>query len=332
MTPGRLLVGWGPFHSEPAPPEAPAFYINDFFLGSPRPWRSPASWEIVEIGSLSETFGPGRRPPIAWEPPDDASFQSLFEAAHSAILRGEFDKIVPLQFETGRAASGEAIAGWLTSRLADVPPGLIPYGWSIGGEGVIGATPETLFSIEGERVRTMALAGTRSPSRAFELLEDPKEQAEHRMVVDDIAAQLARFGATVIGATEVVLLPGLAHLRTPIELRPEAPAFFDEIVRALHPTAALGASPRNEAARRWLERMDEGVGRREFGAPFGAIFPDGDALCLVGIRNVDWRGELVRIGAGAGVLAESRMEMERKELARKRDQVRTLFGLEEDES
>lgn len=330
LTPGRLLVGWGPFRSDPDPPSPPAFYINDFFLSSEGPWKSPARWEIVESARLPELLGPAHLPPMEWDPVDDDSFQSLFAAAHSAVLRGEFDKIVPVEFQTGRLTTEAPLVPWLLSRLAATPPALTPYGWSFGEEGVLGATPEPLFSFREGELTTMALAGTRSLARARELLDDPKEQAEHQMVVDDIAAQLAPFGPTRVGPTSVVELPGLAHLRTAIGVHPPAFPEFEEIVAALHPTAALGASPRNHAATEWLRRADTGINRREFGAPFGALLPDGEALCLVGIRNISWRGRQVRVGAGAGVLAGSRMEMERKELARKREQVRRLFGLEGD--
>ena len=329
LTPGRLLVGWGPFRSDPEPPAPPAFYINDFFLSSERPWKSPARWEVVESARLPELLSPAHLPPIEWDPVDDDSFQSLFDAAHSAVLRGEFDKIVPVEFQTGRLAAATPLVPWLLSRLAATPPALAPYGWSIGEEGVLGATPEALFEFRDGEVTTMALAGTRSLARARELLDDPKEQAEHQMVVDDITTQLAPFGAPQVGPTSVMELPGLAHLRTAIGVHPAAFPGFEKIVQALHPTAALGASPRNHAATEWLRRADAGVDRREFGAPVGALLPDGEAICLVGIRNISWRGAQVRIGAGAGVLAGSRMEMERKELARKRDQVRRLFGLEE---
>lgn len=332
LTPGRLLVGWGPFRSDPEPPAAPAFYINDFFLSSDRPWKSPARWDIVDAAGLPDLLGPALRPPVEWDPVDDASFQSLFSAAHSAVLRGEFDKIVPVEFETGRLTDGNSLVPWLVARFAAIPAPLAPYGWSIGREGVLGATPEPLFSIRSGELTTMALAGTRSLDRVRELLDDPKEQAEHQMVVEDIAEQLTPFGVPEVGPTTVVELPGLAHLKTAIAVRPVRAPGFEEIVAALHPTAALGSAPRNPAAAAWLRRADHGVGRREFGAPFGALFPNGDALCLVGIRNVSWSGPQVRIGAGAGVLAGSRMEMERKELARKRDQVRALFGLEENPS
>ena len=68
--------------------------------------------------------------------------------------------------------------------------------------------------------------------------------------------------------------------------------------------------------------------RRTYGAPFGVEREDGRALALVAIRNVQWHHDQVRIGAGAGLLPESRMEREFDELRVKRDQVKSLFGLE----
>jgi menaquinone-specific isochorismate synthase len=102
---------------------------------------------------------------------------------------------------------------------------------------------------------------------------------------------------------------------------------FSEMVRRLHPTAALGVSPRSEAGERWLREADRGVNRRTFGAPFGLEREDHSALALVAIRNLDWSGEHVRVGSGAGMLVESRVEREFEELREKREQVKALLGV-----
>jgi menaquinone-specific isochorismate synthase len=103
---------------------------------------------------------------------------------------------------------------------------------------------------------------------------------------------------------------------------------FSEMVRRLHPTAALGVSPRSEAGERWLREADRGVKRRTFGAPFGLEREDRSALALVAIRNLEWSGDRVRVGSGAGMLQESRVELEWKELREKREQVKALFGVD----
>ena len=103
---------------------------------------------------------------------------------------------------------------------------------------------------------------------------------------------------------------------------------FAEMVRRLHPTAALGVSPRSDAGERWLREADRGVKRRTFGAPFGLEREDGRSIALVAIRNVQWHGSSIRVGSGAGLLLESRLEREFEELRQKRDQVKALFGVE----
>jgi menaquinone-specific isochorismate synthase len=176
----------------------------------------------------------------------------------------------------------------------------------------------------------MALAGTRPAERALELLHDPKELREHRMVVDDIVRRIAPFGNVEVEPIGILTLPGIAHLATAIrfeEIGLERMSFA-EIVRRLHPTAALGVSPRSEAGERWLREADRGVKRRTFGAPFGLELVDHRALALVAIRNVQWHADSLRVGSGAGLLAESYLEREFEELREKREQVKALLGLE----
>ncbi|HEX6098898.1 MAG TPA: chorismate-binding protein [Thermoanaerobaculia bacterium] len=331
-SPGRALVGWGPFEQLPfRRPERPAFYVTDFFLDDPHPWRHPAEWEELSFEELAARLGDQELPEIEWEPLSLEDFRPLFESAHEAMLRGDFSKIVPVLFENGRAANGGRSWRALASHLAFLPRGLHAYGYSYAQHGMIGATPEVLFQAEARGYRTMALAGTRPVLRAEELLADPKERREHRYVVDDIVRRLAPFGNIEVGPLGLLRLPNIAHLMTPIffaESGGSEAMSFAEMVRRLHPTAALGVSPRNEAGERWLRGADRGVKRRAFGAPFGIEREDRSAIALVSIRNVQWNGDRVRVGSGAGLLAESQLEREFEELRQKRDQVKALFGIE----
>ncbi|HSN68993.1 MAG TPA: chorismate-binding protein, partial [Thermoanaerobaculia bacterium] len=327
VAPGRLLVGWGPFRRLPRlEPGLPCFYITDYFLDCGNPWHVPAEWEVISAGELVSRLGRPDSLTVDWARIDDASLQSLFRSAHSAVSGGELRKVVPVVFEEGKIRDGDP-ARALIGRIPSFPASLTAYGYRMGDEGLIGATPEALFSLAAGRLETAAVAGTRSMARRSELLSDPKERREHELVVRDIVAQLEPLGSVTSGETHLLELPGLAHLVTPIVAEVGPGAAFERIVAQLHPTAALGAWPRGDAGARWLREADRGVARGPFGAPFGAVLEDGSALCLVAIRNVIWRRETVRIGSGAGILSESTLESERKELKRKRDQVRALFGL-----
>jgi menaquinone-specific isochorismate synthase len=340
--PNRVFVGWGPFDQLPMRrPDSPAFFITDFFLADPHPWRHPAQWEEMSFQELAERFPSASPPRIEWQPLKLDDFAPLFDSAKEAMRRGEFQKIVPVVFESGRLHVGRALspAGpaesrshvwpYFFRRLAELPPALWAYGYSYQSHGMIGATPEMLFETSGRGYRTMALAGTRAVDRASELLRDPKELREHRLVVEDIVRRVAPFGNVEIGNLGVLELPSIAHLTTPIrfeEIGTEKMSYAD-IIRRLHPTAALGVSPRTEAGERWLREADRGIRRRTFGAPFGLERPDHRALALVAIRNVQWHGDSMRIGSGAGLLPESRLQREFDELRDKREQVKSLFGL-----
>jgi len=331
-SPGRALVGWGPFEQLPfRRPERPAFYITDFFLDDPHPWRHPSQWEELSFEELASHFEEGDVPEIEWEPVARDEFARLFASAHEHFDNGDFNKIVPVLFENGRFARRGRWWRFLISQLLALPRGLHAYGYSYAQHGMIGATPEVLFQAESRGYRTMALAGTRPVMRADELLGDAKERREHRLVVDDIMRRLAPFGNLEVGPLGLLRLPGIAHLMTPIffaESGGSEAMSFAEMVRRLHPTAALGVSPRTPAGDRWLREADRGVKRRAFGAPFGIEREDRSALALVAIRNVQWKGEQVRVGSGAGLLPESQLERELEELRQKRDQVKALFGVE----
>lgn len=330
--PGRVFVGWGPFEQLPfRRPERPAFYVTDFFLDDPHPWRHPAEWEEVSTEELAARFATDEVPQVEWEQPARDDFQKMFASAQEAMSRGEFAKIVPVLFESGRFTARGDWWRYFFSRLPMLPPGLWAYGYSYKSHGVIGATPELLFQAERHGYRTMALAGTRPVAFAEELLHDPKERREHRLVVDDIARRLSPFGNVEIGPVGLLRLPNIAHLITPIFFKESGGSekmSFTDMVRRLHPTAALGVSPRTPAGERWLREADRGVKRRTFGAPFGIEREDRSALALVAIRNVQWEGDRIRVGSGAGVLAESQFEREFEELRQKRDQVKALFQIE----
>lgn len=339
--PGRVFVGWGPFEQLPFRlPDHPAFFITDFFLDEARPWRHPHTWQEMPVEELAAVVGgrDGQTPPppqFEWQPVAELSFARLFDSAQTAFARGDFQKIVPVVFEHGRIETGnqgprteDRMWPHVLGRLTALPLGLYAYGYSIDGHSVAGSAPEVLFQTHGLGYSTMALAGTRPIARADELLRDSKELREHRFVVDDIARRLAPFGNVEIGTLGIMNLPRIAHLITPIffrEIGGERMSFA-EMVRRLHPTAALGVWPRTEAGERWLREADRGVDRRGFGAPFGLEREGRYALALVGIRNIEWSEASIRIGSGAGVIQESRVDAEFEEMRQKREQVKALFG------
>ena len=139
-SPGRALVGWGPFEQLPfRRPERPAFYVSDFFLDDVHPWRHPATWEELSFEELATRFPEEDAPVIEWEPPSLDEFTRLFESAREAMLRGDFNKIVPVLFENGRFVKRGNWWRYFFEKLVLLPPGLRAYGYSHHQHGMIGA-------------------------------------------------------------------------------------------------------------------------------------------------------------------------------------------------
>lgn len=191
---------------------------------------------------------------------------------------------------------------------------------------MLGASPEVLFRISQDgMVTSEALAGSARIDDGANLVHDPKNVREHNLVVEDVCAQLSSLGPLQRESRSVSPLSGVAHLRTVVRCYPPAPPSFSDLVSLLHPTPALGIAPRAAQTLELLQRLDPLAERGRFGAPFGAILPDGEALCIVAIRNVQWQDGILRLGAGAGILKESSFEAEFEELSLKQRVVAELL-------
>ncbi len=368
---GMVAVGTGLLERRDSPPSnGIAFYAPDFYLTDATPWWVPEFYEEMparELGTRLSAVTQADRSParIAWRGGNSEQFQQRVRDILRSIESGEIRKAVPVDVLQGELISSRAdaddasshLGGELRSRLQKAlvqQRGLRCYGLWHEDEGILGATPELLFSFDGASLRTVALAGTRRVSPGLdheqldalkqELASDDKEQREHQLVVEDIFAQLSRLGAVEIGNTGILELPGLLHLETALDLHAHArPLEFTALVRCLHPTPALGISAQvsragqdandqrvgtdREFALRWLHERDDAELRGRLGAPFGLLRRDGSGVCVVAIRNVQWRGCNVRLGAGCGVVSGSDPEREWIELTAKRSAVRSLLGL-----
>ena len=233
------------------------------------------------------------------------------------------------------------------------------YGFWDQGAGMLGATPEILFRLRPVRrvteedenllseindqvcdadwtgawtVGTMALAGTLGVSdlstadrmqHRDQLLGDPKERREHEIVVEDLRDALNGMGELKVGDLEVVDLPQLLHLQTQmqVEVSPgiTQTGLHRRMVDLLHPTAALGISPRS-LRHDWLMRQ-RASSRGRFGAPFGT-----SRECVVAIRNLQWEGSRLWLCAGCGITARSQLDAEKRELLAKLRSVRALLS------
>jgi menaquinone-specific isochorismate synthase len=322
----RWIIAWGTPDKAARPAhDRASFYAPDFYLQDPEPWRIFPDTAVVSpdaLARLIETSAPQR----VWQPFDREAYATSFAEAQKAIQRGALRKAVPAVFDTSKGPLTATERAHALHAMANLPSGLMPYGYWDDNSGVIGASPELLFENDGVEIRTMAVAGTAgSGTMPDDILEDPKERAEHQLVLEDLTTQLSPLGELVRGATRLWRIGILSHLRTDLRVRTTQNIEFNELVRRLHPTPAVATAPRT-VWREWISRLDTAP-RQTFAAPFGVLLPDGNAKCLVAIRQVQWNTNMTRCGAGCGLVSASRLEREIDELRLKLTATRGNLGL-----
>lgn len=318
-----LVLAQGPFSSHEKPSGECCFYINDFSLSDPLPWKKPTSWRIIpkeEYPILPDS------PSIDWQalPPD--SFSQVFEEMMKEIESGELIKTVPALAEFGTMHSPEAWKA-LPSLCIHAPSHLIPFGFWENNSGFCGATPEYLFIQRKNTIETMALAGTARPEDNYVFSNDSKEIHEHEVVAGSLLSLLAPYGSVTRAPRSILDLGPLIHFFSTVTLFTEEEHSPDFWTKLLHPTPALGSSPKTEKTLRQLSEWRRRLRcPSQFGAPFG-LWLDGIFCSLVSIRGVHWKGTSIALTSGCGVVKGSGLTHEWRELALKRKAIRQALHL-----
>lgn len=320
----KLLLGWGEVQTKTLKEinsDQPAFYVSDFFLQTSQPWVQYTHWSEFsneEFKKLLEPLSPFST--CDWTIHNPEQFKKAFHELSQDLNAEQLEKAVLYLFANSSSLmTSKRLCNCLTRGLHSLEQkaGYL-YGHWNGESGVIGITPELLFSHsrhQSRRVKTMALAGTCHSSHCQEtFIKSEKEQHEHQIVIQGICQSLQALGSVKIGTLQLLQLPRLTHLMTPIEIELNHSFCFDTLVHCLHPTPALGAFPIREG-KKWLENYQKHTPRQYYGVPIGFKHPQlGLSQCLISIRNVQWDLSGMRIGAGCGVVKQSHFDKEWKEI------------------
>jgi isochorismate synthase len=253
---------------------------------------------------------PGRFDLQSEEPP--AAFRARVGTAVDAIARGDLQKVV-----LARAVRAEADAPIPVRRLlcalAVASPRTTRFLFARDGLAWLGATPEQLVRVDGERVEADAIAGTISGGPTPEadavqvraLRESKKDQDEHAWVRDALRDILTpRVGGLEAPEAPAVRAAGAVHhLHTPFCGRRLEGSGLLQLAAALHPTPAVAGTP-TPAALDWLRRHEPLV-RGNYAGPVGWVGKDGSGDLAVALRCAQVQGTRVRAFAGAGVVAAS---------------------------
>lgn len=322
---GSAILGHGPFSTAEQPPSSGvAFYVQRYGLNDPAPWKIPASIERLTAAELEARQGRDVAPVCAWEEIDAGPFAEVFQEVMDSIRRGVFEKTVPVVVERGRLENGSPAN--LAAAMTHQAFPRMAYAWFEGERGFAGATPEVLFSLQDNRLQTMALAGTAKREERSVFAVDEKEIREHEYVAQSLVAKLGDLGRVTCGERTILDLGALVHFLTPIEVELNETYGPGEWIRRLHPTPALGPLPRTPGTLAQLIAWRQRLGcPDEFGAPFG-VWDNGRFDAVVAIRGVWWEGDRLRLPAGCGVIEASRLVNEWRELRLKREAVKEALG------
>src|SRR5262249_9257053 len=192
---------------------------------------------------------------------------------------------------------------------------------------VTGASPECMVRLEDGRIELRPLAGTRPRGRtpeedaalAAELLADPKERAEHVMLIDlgrNDVGRVARTGS--VRVSEIMGIERYSHVMHIVsnvvgELAPGRSAI--DVLRATFPAGTLTGAPKIRA----MEIIDELEPHRRgvYGGVVGYVSYTGNLDLAIAIRTLVARGDKIFVQAGAGLVFDSDAQREYEETVNK---------------
>jgi anthranilate synthase component 1 len=271
----------------------------------PRPARPPALGRTMP--SFESNMAPER-------------FEAIVARIIEYIRAGDVYQVVPSQ----RWSAPVPVEAFSIYRgLRAVNPSPYMYFLDFGDFEIAGASPEPLITVSGRHVATRPIAGTRprggtaeeDRELAEELLADPKERAEHVMLVDlgrNDLGRVCEYGSVKV--EEFMAVESYSHVMHIVSsvvgrLRDEVGAL--DALRSVLPAGTLSGAPKVRA----MQIIDElePVKRGGYGGAIGWVSYTGDLDTCIHIRTVVVKDGIAHIQAGGGTVADARPELELRE-------------------
>lgn len=279
--------------------------------------------ELIRSGSMADIV-PGRMTSEVKPLFSREQFCGMVEKAKRHIFEGDIFQVV-LSNRLEAAYEGSLLNTYRVLRTVNPSPYMFYFASS--DMEVAGASPETLVRLEDGVLHTFPLAGTRprgqtpEEDRALEaeLLADPKELAEHSMLVDlgrnDIG-KVSQFGSVVVEkAYQIERYSHVMHIGSTVrgQIRGDRDAL--DAVSAILPAGTLSGAPKIRAAQiiNDLEQNKRGI----YGGAIGYISLTGNLDLCIAIRIAYKKKGKVFVRSGAGIVADSQPEKEYQECLNK---------------
>jgi len=212
-------------------------------------------------------------------------------------------------------------------KLRRVNPSPHMYYLKFGKQKIIGASPELLFRLRNNDVETFPLAGTIRRGKdmnedvklARALLNDPKEQAEHKMLVDlhrNDLGRIAKVGSIKIQKLmDIKKYSHVQHISSEISGTLDARQDMFSALVSCYPAGTLTGAPKIEAVR-LLEKY-ETKPRGVYGGAVGYFGFNGDCVFAIPIRSLFISGNKGYTQAGSGIVLDSEVHKEYEEIMSK---------------
>ncbi len=280
--------------------------------------------------SLSERFANGISQDIGEE---EFSLESNFEPAHfkDAVLRTKE------YIKSGDIIQAVISQRWKTDLRVDpfdlyralriLNPSPYMFFLRMGDEILTGSSPEVMVRVEGKRIASRPIAGTRprgktvseDESLAAELIADPKERAEHIMLVDLARNDLGRVSDMgSVKVDEFMIVERYSHVMHIVSnvtaLLAEGSDAFD-VIKATFPAGTLSGAPKVRAME--IIEETEPATRGAYGGCVCYFSFSGNMDSCITIRTFVIKDGKIYIQAGAGIVADSNPETEYQETVNK---------------
>lgn len=263
----------------------------------------------------------------------DADFVSVIARAQHHIQRGDVFQVVPSR-KFRRAYRGDEFQVYRALRSVNPSPFMFFYDY--GAFSLFGSSPEAQLLVQDGTAHIHPIAGTlprgadaaSDQALAARLARDPKETAEHVMLVDLARNDLYRHcvNVRVESYQEIQFFSHVIHLVSQVagDLRPGVTAL--QVLADAAPAGTLSGAPKHRAMQ--LIHEWEPTPRSFYGGALGFLGADGSCLHAIMIRTFLARGRTLIYQAGAGIVASSVAENEVLEVAHKLGALRRAIELQ----
>ena len=276
------------------------------------------------------------RPHQSMEPirrtPARERYEEWVRRCQEHIRVGDAYQIVPSQ-RAERATAASPVALYRALRRVNPSPYLFLL--ELGDLALVGSSPERLVACENGSASVCPIAGTTAPGEgdAERLLSSEKDRAEHVMLVDlgrNDLSRVCRAGTVrVTRSLEVERFSHVSHLVSEVvgELREGVTPF--DVLRACFPAGTVTGAPKVRAMQIISEL--ESYRRGPYAGAVGYVLPDGTMDTCIALRTMVVADGVVRIQAGAGVVADSDPAAEHRECLAKLAALEAAIDLAEEE-